>query len=75
MCGRVVQHRELITYARELGINLSGQVPNAPPITMAHQARTCSCSGVIRRLEKVVWGFSAGASSRIGRKIGKLHGS
>ena len=31
MCGRVVQHRELSTYARELGINLSGQVPNAPP--------------------------------------------
>ena len=31
MCGRVVQHRELSGYARELGINLSGQVPNAPP--------------------------------------------
>src|SRR5215204_4266868 len=31
MCGRVVQHRELTTYARELGINLSGRVPNAPP--------------------------------------------
>jgi len=31
VCGRVVQHRELSTYARELGINLSGQVPNAPP--------------------------------------------
>src|SRR4051794_27725012 len=31
MCGRVVQHRELSTYARELGINLSGQVPNAAP--------------------------------------------
>src|SRR5215213_1051067 len=31
MCGRVVEHRELATYARELGINLSGHVPNAPP--------------------------------------------
>ena len=31
MCGRVVQVKELASYATELGVKLSGQLPNAPP--------------------------------------------